>query len=66
MLAGRLSPGSGNDSLLAGYDDSWSSRLPSPQLSYIAIGHNMAEGEGFQLGRQRSEPGRDRPGAGGH
>ena len=25
---------------VAGYDDSWSSRLPSPQLSYIAIGHN--------------------------
>ena len=40
----------GNDSLLAGYDDSWSSRLPGPQLSYIALGHNVAEGQGFQHG----------------
>jgi hypothetical protein len=45
-LVGRL----GNGSLLAGYDDSWSSRFPGPQLSYIAIGHNMAEGQGFQFG----------------
>jgi len=39
----------GNGSLLAGYDGSWSSRLPGPQLSYIAIGH-VAEGQGFQFG----------------
>ena len=42
-LLGRL----GNDSLLAGYDDSWSSRLPSPQLSYIAIGQHMSRRRGL-------------------
>jgi type IV secretion system protein VirD4 len=33
----------GNGSLLTGYDDSWSSRLPGPQLSYIAIGHDTGQ-----------------------
>jgi len=46
-LATRL----GHDSLLAGYDDSWSSRLPGPQLSYIALSYKPTHGEGVEWGR---------------
>jgi type IV secretion system protein VirD4 len=41
----------GADSLLAGYDGSWTSRLPGPQLSYIALSYGPAPGEGFTWGR---------------
>ena len=47
-LATRLSA----DSLLAGYDGSWSSRHPGPQLSYIALSYQKTRGEGFEWSRK--------------
>ena len=62
MPPGPIRPAGCTGSLLAGYDGSWSSQLPGPQLSYIAIGHNMSQGEGFQWGGSAPSPARS-PGA---